>query len=109
MVERDWPSAREKVELDGVCRTCPRTDNLDPAHLWPRSLGGTEAWNNIVALCRSCHNAFDHGELDLGPHLTLAEKMEVVEQAEINGRRDGLDAAHTRLFPSAHPERKVRV
>ena len=99
---RDWDTSIDKVLLDGECRICGSTANLDPAHLWPRSLGGNEDPYNICALCRDCHNAFDHREIDLGPHLTLAEKQKVVELAEIHGRRDGLNAAHERLFPSAH-------
>jgi predicted restriction endonuclease len=50
---------------------------VDPAHLVPRSrVGPPEGENaeNIVALCRAHHRAFDAGDLDLLPYLTLAEQ-----------------------------------
>lgn len=99
---RDWTEPQAKVALEDACRACNRVGGLDPAHLWPRSLGGNEDPDNIVPLCRDCHWAFDSGRYDLGRDLTLREKQKVVELAEISGSRDGLDAAHRRLFPSAH-------
>lgn len=103
-VTRDWNSARRKA-AEG-CRVCG-TWNADPAHLWPRSFGGDEHPDNIVGLCRRHHGAFDAGEFDLGPMLTPAERLKVHELAETKGRREGLHAAHMRLYPLAHPERRV--
>jgi predicted restriction endonuclease len=50
---------------------------VDPAHLVPRSrVGPPEGENaeNLVPLCRAHHRAFDAGDLDLLPYLTLAEQ-----------------------------------
>jgi hypothetical protein len=35
----------------------------------PRSLGGCDEPDCVVPLCRRHHRAYDHGELDLLPHL----------------------------------------
>lgn len=41
----------------------------DPAHLWPRSLGGCDDPLCVVPLTRAEHDAYDNGDLDLTPHL----------------------------------------
>jgi hypothetical protein len=52
------------------CIVCGVTTGVDPAHLIPRSLGGCGDPLCVVPLCRrSCHRAYDSGELDLLPHL----------------------------------------
>jgi 5-methylcytosine-specific restriction endonuclease McrA len=51
-----------------ACLVCQRRP-IDPAHLVPRSLGGCDEANCCVPLCRSCHRAYDRGELDLLPRL----------------------------------------
>lgn len=104
---RDWTQPLAKVGREGCCRVCGTTNMLTPAHLWARGLGGTEDEENIIPLCLPCHRLFDSGDFDLGPHITLSEKLKVVELAEIHGHRDGLNAAHERLFPSAHPLKRV--
>ncbi len=50
---------------------------VDPAHLVPRSLGGCDAAECVVALCRRCHRAYDRGELDLLPRLEPAYRAEL--------------------------------
>lgn len=48
------------------CLVCRRRGPLDPAHLKPRSLGGWDTPDNVVALCRK-----DHRDLDLHRGLTI--------------------------------------
>lgn len=65
---------REKVK-DCVCLVCGRDEvwdgvKIDPAHLTPRSKGGCDDRLCVAPLCRTCHRAYDDGELDLLPHLT---------------------------------------
>jgi hypothetical protein len=58
---------REKVS--GVaCIVCERTP-VDPAHLVPRRLGGCDHADCVVALCRSHHRQYDHGQLSLAPYV----------------------------------------
>jgi hypothetical protein len=76
---RDWTEPRKKVEFEGACRVCGREGiTLDPAHIIARSRVGPgegEHYDNIVPLCRErCHRAYDEGDLDLLPFLTLSEQ-----------------------------------
>jgi hypothetical protein len=46
---------------------------IDPAHLWPKGMGGCDDPLCVIPLCRDigggCHRLFDLGELDLLPKL----------------------------------------
>lgn len=42
----------------------------DPAHIWPRSLGGCDDPLCVVPLLRTEHDLFDEGKLNLLPYLT---------------------------------------
>jgi hypothetical protein len=69
------PAQRAKVNAVGVvCVGCRRPQSewlaLDPAHVTDRSVGGCDAPECVVPLCRAgdgsgCHYLYDHGELDL--------------------------------------------
>jgi 5-methylcytosine-specific restriction endonuclease McrA len=77
-VKRDWGPANEKVESERhLCRICKRR-GLDPAHIIRRSLRPRAADimhpDNIVCLCRRCHDQVDAHEKDLWPHLTASER-----------------------------------
>lgn len=62
-------SESQRAKVAGqACLVCGRQP-VDPAHLVPRPLGGCEAGECVVALCRRCHRAYDRGELDLLPAL----------------------------------------
>jgi hypothetical protein len=79
VARRDWTEPREKVDAEGRCRVCARTGlKIDAAHIVPRSrvvAGPGEHPDNIVPLCHErCHPAYDAGELDLLPFLTLGEQ-----------------------------------
>lgn len=43
------------------CVYCGSTYAFPEAHVVPRSRGGLGVEENIVTLCRLCHDAFDHG------------------------------------------------
>ena len=62
---------REKVKGRACVFTADDTA-VDPAHLWPRSLGGCDDALCVVPLRRDAHRAFDDGELDLLPSLISA-------------------------------------
>ena len=46
---------------NGICVVCGR-QGLPEAHYIPRSAGGLGIEQNIVCLCRDCHNKFDFGD-----------------------------------------------
>jgi hypothetical protein len=50
---------------------------VDPAHLVPRSLGGCDEPECVVALDRRCHRGYDRGELDLLPYLEPRYRAEL--------------------------------
>jgi hypothetical protein len=61
---------RQRTAVAGRrCIVCGTDRRIDPAHLIPRSLGGCGDPLCTCPLCRSCHRAYDRGELDLLPYL----------------------------------------
>jgi len=50
---------------DWKCRHCGRRDMLDPHHVIFRSQGGTNKCNNLLALCRPCHDDIHNGRLEV--------------------------------------------
>ena len=77
---RDWTLPREKVDAEARCRVCGRPDQLEAAHLIPRSrvkVGLGEHPDNIVPLCGGpdgCHGKYDRREFELLPYLTVGEQ-----------------------------------
>ena len=65
-MKRDWTAARAKCDAS-VCRSCGTTGRLDAAHIISRSIKGVDnqSADNILPLCRSCHEAQHRGELKL--------------------------------------------
>jgi 5-methylcytosine-specific restriction endonuclease McrA len=72
------PASREQREkvAGRPCLVCGRRPS-DPAHLAPRSLGGCDEADCVVALCRPCHRAFDQRRLDLLPYLEPRYRAEL--------------------------------
>jgi hypothetical protein len=71
-------SAAQRAKVSGrACLACGATRLIDPAHITPRSRGGCNHPECVVALCRPCHRAFDRGELDLLPHLEPGHRAEL--------------------------------
>jgi hypothetical protein len=61
------PDQRRKVE-NRRCLVCGRAP-VDPARLVPQRLGGCQAADCVVPLCRTHHRLFDAGRLVLVPYL----------------------------------------
>jgi hypothetical protein len=78
------PEQRAKVAAQ-VCAVCC-FDRCDPAHLAPRSHGGCDHADCVIALCRPHHRAFDDGTLDLTPY--LAGRGFNAELAHMQGHYD---------------------
>lgn len=57
------PQSVKRVVYDrdgGLCVKCHRP-GLPEAHFIPRSKGGLGIPENVLTLCRDCHNTFDFG------------------------------------------------
>jgi hypothetical protein len=83
-MKRSWAEARAKVEAEGRCRVCGRSDlRLEAAHIVSRARvrpGAGEDPLNIIPLCaRDCHPRYDRRALDLLPYLTREEQAKAVE------------------------------
>lgn len=46
----------------GICALCHRNNGIGNAHFISRAHGGMGVEENIVTLCLSCHDKYDHGE-----------------------------------------------
>jgi hypothetical protein len=66
---------RDKV-AGQACIVCGIRTTIDPAHVVPRSLGGCDHPDCVVALCRLHHRAYDRGELDLVAYLEPCHRRE---------------------------------
>lgn len=58
---RQWQKIRDQfIAAHPVCQKCTEQNQLTPAeevhHIIPLSQGGTHDWDNLVALCTSCHS-----------------------------------------------------
>lgn len=83
---RSWDAALTKVRSEGRCRVCgEHRVRLEAAHTVGREhdrlidpeqpdMGRYVDPADVVPLCVTHHRAFDARELDLLPHLTLAEQ-----------------------------------
>jgi 5-methylcytosine-specific restriction endonuclease McrA len=69
---RDHKTIRAALEDQGECRLCGTPNNLDPHHIISRSLRQNDSPENIMALCRRCHDLVH--KIDLWPFLTEGEK-----------------------------------
>jgi len=70
-------SDAQRAKIAGAtCTVCGLTTRLDPAHVIPRSLGGCDHPDCVVALCRLHHRAYDRGRLDLVPYLEPEHRRE---------------------------------
>lgn len=61
------------------CEACGSTKNITKHHLRPRHLGGKENKENIMFLCRECHNVVDKDS-----SLTIKE-IELIQKYPILG------------------------
>ena len=91
-------SAVQRAKVAGLrCLVCGAMTRIDPTHLVPRSLGGCDAADCVVPLCRVHHRAYDQGGLDLVAHLKPRWRREAAHavghlglvgaQRRLSGRR----------------------
>ena len=70
------PAQRAKV-AGRRCLVCGAVTRVDPAHLVSRSMGGCDAADCVVPLCRAHHRAYDQEGLDLVAFLEPHWRAEV--------------------------------
>lgn len=86
------PAQREKVRDQGsiVSGQGP----CDPAHLWPRGMGGCDDALCVVPLTRWEHRAFDAGDLDILPELIARRMIPEIQHALEHTNGDMLALLH---------------
>lgn len=62
-VARRRQRANKTRLVDGKCAVCGTTEELQRHHIISPLLGGTNARENLVYLCRVCHTAYHKEEL----------------------------------------------
>lgn len=119
--KRNWTDARRKVEEEGCCRICKRSDRpLEAAHILGREHDEPKIRvdsngeiftssrvlyvhpDRIVPLCgpfpSGCHGDIDMRRINVLPYLTLEEQLQAVKDA------GSIEAARIRLEPVTHRE-----
>lgn len=80
------PEQREKAGTRGsiISGQTP----CDPAHLWPRGMGGCDSPLCVIPLTRAEHRAFDDGKFDVLPYLIAhgcwAEMAHMIEAHHVD-------------------------
>ena len=67
---------------DGLCVVCGQP-GLPEAHYIPRSKGGLGIEQNVVCLCRRCHDRFDQGTGDVTN--VIGERIRSYLQSQYDG------------------------
>lgn len=102
---RIWTHAREKVDLEGMCRRCGGVVDVQAAHTIGRVHDQNEplyfrpwkpytvAPERVIPLCRGCHEAFDGGRISIEALLNVDEAAQAVADA------GSIEGARVRLTP----------
>lgn len=78
-----------RFRLPGRCEYCgkPCQDGRDPAHIFSRGAGRIDIAENLVSLCRWCHNSNHLGNSPTkGNLLTIAARREGTTPEEIEAK-----------------------
>ncbi|HUB98537.1 MAG TPA: hypothetical protein VMS11_01810 [Solirubrobacterales bacterium] len=116
--DRDWKDARAKVDEEGCCRICKRSDRkLEAAHVLGREHDEPKVNkrtgeilkvlyvhpDRVLPACGAapdgtagCHEDVDAHRINYLQHLTLPEQLQAVKDA------GGIEAARIRLAPVDH-------
>ena len=106
---------------DHECAFCGVTDDqhrndygmgLDVHHIIPRSAGGTDKPNNLLAVCRGCHKTLEHSQgaaLKQITETTVARSEQQEKQDELEKQISRLEAHNDELVERIHElERRNR-
>ena len=95
-------SRRGVLRRDGHrCAYCGKSaDTID--HVIPRSRGGADSWENLVACCLRCNNVkSDHTPAEMGWSLDYAPRMPHDAGWTVRGAERALPQWHDYLEPAA--------
>jgi hypothetical protein len=115
--KRDWTDARAKVEQEGCCRICKRSDRpLEACHVLGREHDEPKVSKETGEILKElyvhpdrifpgcgpfpegCHGDVDMRRINVLPYLTLEEQLQAVKDA------GGIAVAAMRLAPVDHRE-----
>jgi hypothetical protein len=78
-VKKIDPTLLESVRLRCRCERCRKRGPVDPHHVFARGMGGAgrlDLPENLIALCRWCHDAFHAGNIKRAELLDLVAVRE---------------------------------
>ncbi|MGA4533244.1 HNH endonuclease signature motif containing protein [Ectopseudomonas chengduensis] len=61
---RPGKKKRDELKANG-CSCCGSKTDITLHHLIPREMGGATEEDNLLAVCRPCHDAIHSGDLDV--------------------------------------------
>jgi 5-methylcytosine-specific restriction endonuclease McrA len=64
-------STRVFIRDDWKCRHCHERNGIDPHHVIYKSNGGKDEMNNLLTLCRRCHDGVHQKHLEIIVSLVL--------------------------------------
>lgn len=85
------------------CQVCGGRDSLARHHIWNRSLSACDDMENLIVLCRDCHDSVHDKSTDLGVHLTASQGAKCVLLAGT------VWGAFMHLYPSESPRRTYGI
>jgi hypothetical protein len=100
-------SPEQRAKTAGAVSIISATGPCDPAHLWPRGLGGCDSADCVVPLTREEHRAFDDGRLDLLPHLIAQGCWVELAHAVLAHQVDPIALVHRTTGERYVPERNA--
>jgi hypothetical protein len=101
------PAQRAKVR--GAISIVSGEGPCDPAHLWPRGMGGCDDPLCVVPLTRTEHMAFDAGALDLQPYLIAHGLWAELAHMILAHHVDPIAMLHRTTGDRYTPDQGVRV
>lgn len=96
MTKRDTAAMKRVLLADPHCRLCRTNHELDVHHIVPRRVTQCDEPENLVVLCRRCHQDVHDKRCDLMPAL------KPYEQAKAVLLTGSIESARTLLCPSAY-------
>jgi len=60
------------------CRHCNSNQNLDPHHVIYKSAGGADTLDNLITLCRACHDGIHTGRIKVEVVMVLEKEGDII-------------------------------